>query len=264
MIPKIVHYCWLSGEPWDALTTRCFESWEKHLGDFAFRLWDRQAVPPGVPFLDRMLAGGDWAFASDYLRLHALYTEGGIYLDLDVEVLRSFTPLLQQRAFVSYEDAARARLACHVIGAEPGHPFVAACLRCYQRSWRLRLSFPPTMPRIVTAVARDQFGYGRYEPDGQDLREGLRVHPARYFTPVSNRERQLGEAQRRASAAADTYALHHWRHGWSWLDRPLAQAIPKVPWLFMNPGDWRFVLRRLVWDRLRAGLSATRPTDRGQ
>jgi hypothetical protein len=251
VIPKIVHYSWLSETPWDSLTARCFESWQQHLGDFEFRLWDRTSVPPAVPFLDRMLASGDWAFASDYVRLHALDVAGGVYLDLDVEVLRSFGPLLGERAFIGYEDRAPARLACHVIGAEPGHPFVRACLRFYHESWRLRWSFPPTMPRIVTQVARQAFGYVGYATGGQMLREGVRVLPAHAFSPVSYGERHLDDAERRARVRDDSYCLHHWRHGWSWLDRPLRQAVPRIPWLFMGTGDWRFVLRHLVWQRLR-------------
>ena len=48
-----------------------------------------------------------------------------------------------------------------------------------------------------------------------------------------------------------------------WTLQPLAQALPRVPWLFMNARDWGFVLQRLVLDRLRGrvGVSATRPTD---
>lgn len=255
MIPKILHYCWLSDAPWDPLTTRCFESWQRQLPDFEFRLWDRSRMPRGIPFLDQMLKGGDWAYASDYVRLHALDTIGGVYLDLDVEVFQTIVPLLDQRAFVGYEDAAPARLGCHVLGAEPGHPFVRACLAFYRRSWRLRWSFPPTMPRIVTSIARRQFGYARHEPSGQLLREGVRIYPAHFFTPISYRQRGLGDSARRGYVREDTFALHHWRHAWSWLDRPLTHAVPRVPWLFMNAADWRFVLRRLLWDRVRSRLS---------
>jgi hypothetical protein len=254
VIPRIVHYCWFSGAPWDALTRRCFDSWQRHLPDFEFRLWDRSRVPKGVPFLDRMLATGDWAYAADYVRLHALDRVGGLYLDLDVEVFRSFGPLLDQRAFLSYEDADPARLACHVIGAEPAHPLVQACLRFYRHSWRLRWSFPPTMPRIVTLVAQRHFGYRRHHTGGELLDEGVRVYPAHYFTPVSYRQRHLGDDDRRASVRDDTYALHHWAHAWSWLDRPLGEALPRVPWLFMNREDWRFVFRRLFWERTRRWL----------
>lgn len=35
-----------------------------------------------------------YAFAADYIRLYALVTEGGIYLDSDVEVLKTFDDLL--------------------------------------------------------------------------------------------------------------------------------------------------------------------------
>lgn len=35
-----------------------------------------------------------YAFAADYIRIYALVTEGGIYLDSDVEVLKPFDDLL--------------------------------------------------------------------------------------------------------------------------------------------------------------------------
>ena len=35
-----------------------------------------------------------YAFAADYIRLYAVYNYGGIYMDMDVEVVRSFDELL--------------------------------------------------------------------------------------------------------------------------------------------------------------------------
>lgn len=60
------------------------------------------------------------------IRLEALMHGGGIYLDSDVEVFRPFTPLLDCRMFAAWEDANTIPDA--VLGAEQGHPAVAACL----------------------------------------------------------------------------------------------------------------------------------------
>ena len=44
-----------------------------------------------------------WAFACDYIRVYALYTEGGIYLDSDVFVRNSLDFCLANRAFSAVE-----------------------------------------------------------------------------------------------------------------------------------------------------------------
>lgn len=46
-----------------------------------------------------------YAFAADYIRLYALATEGGIYLDSDVEVLKSFNDLLHLPYFICKENS---------------------------------------------------------------------------------------------------------------------------------------------------------------
>ena len=39
----------------------------------------------------------EWAFVSDVVRLYALVTEGGIYMDTDVEVVKPLDDLLNYR-----------------------------------------------------------------------------------------------------------------------------------------------------------------------
>lgn len=34
MIPKIIHYCWLSGDAYPEDVKACMESWKKHLPDY--------------------------------------------------------------------------------------------------------------------------------------------------------------------------------------------------------------------------------------
>ena len=46
------------------------------------------------------------AFVTDYARLKIVYDNGGIYLDTDVELLKSLSPLLINSAFFGFEDEA--------------------------------------------------------------------------------------------------------------------------------------------------------------
>ena len=41
MIPKIIHYCWLSGDPIPEKLQRYMNTWKKHLPDYEFMLWDK-------------------------------------------------------------------------------------------------------------------------------------------------------------------------------------------------------------------------------
>ncbi len=44
-----------------------------------------------------------YAFVIDVCRLEALYNEGGIYFDTDIEVIRDFTSALNNTSFIGYE-----------------------------------------------------------------------------------------------------------------------------------------------------------------
>lgn len=100
MIPKKIHYCWFSGEKYPPNIKRCFQSWRTKLPDYEFVLWDSHRFNfDSVPFVKRCIDMHKWAFAADYIRLYAVYTEGGIYLDSDVEVLQSFDSVLNCKAF---------------------------------------------------------------------------------------------------------------------------------------------------------------------
>ena len=55
--------------------------------DYEIIRWDRNKFSiESVPFVNEAYSVKKWAFASDYIRLYALYNEGGIYLDSDVLV----------------------------------------------------------------------------------------------------------------------------------------------------------------------------------
>ncbi len=243
-IPKIIHYCWLSDAPWGKLQEQCFASWQKYFPDYTFRLWDANSEVVRVPFVKKMMKHKKWAFASDYIRLYALYNYGGIYLDLDVMVLKSFDALLNNSCFVGRED--ETTLACHAIGTEKNNAFIYACLSYYNTSKKLKFSPPPTIPRVVTKIAK-RYGLKAQDKEIEMLHDGIIVYPSVYFSPLHYTKRLEKDGIKYIQP--ESYCIHFWQHNWSWLNsKSKFEKIKNLPWLFMNFKDWKFILKKyLKW-----------------
>ena len=137
-IPKIIHYCWLSGEPYPELVQRCMQSWREKLPDYEFILWDMSRFDNhSVPWVEQACNVKKWAFAADYIRLYALYNYGGIYLDSDVEVLRPFDDLLDRPYFFGREHTPdrienQDSIEAATMGAEKELPFLKKVMGFYE------------------------------------------------------------------------------------------------------------------------------------
>ena len=131
MIPKIIHLCWLSGDPFPPEIQKCLDSWKEHLGDYEVWLWDTQRFDVNSTTWTRQAFEiRKYAFAADYIRLYALYNYGGIYLDSDVLVYKSFDDLLHLPYFIG-QDQIKAFEAA-VIGAEKGCKWIKDVLDTYE------------------------------------------------------------------------------------------------------------------------------------
>ena len=68
------------------------ESWKEMLPEYKFVLWDTQRFDVNsTPWVSEAFNVRKYAFAADYIRLYAVYHYGGIYLDMDVEVVKPFS-----------------------------------------------------------------------------------------------------------------------------------------------------------------------------
>ena len=55
---------------------------------------------------------GEYGFATNYARLDILKQQGGIYLDVDVEAIKSFDMLLKDKTFFNMGCADRVNMGC--------------------------------------------------------------------------------------------------------------------------------------------------------
>lgn len=215
MIPKIIHLCWLSGDTYPTKIEKCIQSWKKHLPDYKIMLWDTKKFDlESSIWVKQAFVAKKYAFAADYIRFYALFNYGGIYLDSDVEVLKSFDDLLNLPYFVGIEKAGTIEAA--IIGAEKHNGWIRKCLDYYdnrtfikkdgnmdirklpeimmeeiQKTKKIRILTPPECKHIKT------FNFNKE----------VIVLPDEYFSPKIFDSREV-------MITHNTYAIHHYQNSW--------------------------------------------------
>jgi mannosyltransferase OCH1-like enzyme len=191
-IPKIIHYVWVGGKPLTPLAQACIASWKKYLPDYQFKLWNEANSPMNHHYVKAMYQKQKWAFVADYIRFAALQKEGGIYLDTDTEVLKSFDSLLNHGAF--FGKTKDGVTAAGVIGAVPGHQVIADILVVYDADTFYDTN--RTSPCTVTDVLASH------------MYEDVMVYDYQYFNPCNDGE-VCG-----SDKLAQAYARNHWAESW--------------------------------------------------
>ncbi|MEL0529234.1 glycosyltransferase [Lactobacillus jensenii] len=130
MIPKVIHYVWVGGNPKPEKIKTCMKTWKKHLSDYEIVEWNESNFDIHEnKYVEQAYKQKKWAFVSDYIRAKAIYEHGGIYLDTDVLVLDNLEDLLSNKCFVGFENKDNPFTA--VFGAEKGHPLIKDMLDYY-------------------------------------------------------------------------------------------------------------------------------------
>ena len=108
----------------------CLDTWKKHLPDYDIWIWNAKRFDVhSTIWTKQAFEQHKYAFAADYIRLYALYHYGGIYLDADVVVYKSFNDLLELPYFIGHDQIRGFEAA--VIGAEKGCEWIKVILDSY-------------------------------------------------------------------------------------------------------------------------------------
>lgn len=206
MIPKVIHLCWFSGENPNRFIRNCIKTWKNVMPDYQIRLWDANSFDfQSVPFVKAAWEAKKWAFVSDYIRIYALYTEGGVYLDSDVKTFRRFDDFLDNRFFIGSEPmpGGKVELESAIMGAEPGHPYLKECLDFYKTMQFVndkQFMEDNVCPKVMSRLME---GYGyKYVNCDQNLAEGIKVYDDTYFGHFCG------------TAPGDYYAIHYYNNSW--------------------------------------------------
>ena len=215
MIPKVIHYCWFGRGDKPAKVRYCMDSWKKVLPDWTFMEWNEDNFDMSAwPYAAEAYEVGKYAFVSDVARLYALYTEGGVYLDTDVELLKPLDPFLGHVSFGGYERGTD--LTTGLMGAEKGSIWVKEFLDLYEGKHFVQadgsLDLVTNVRRITEYMASV---HGFRQDDSYQVLEGLiTIYPGQYFSP-------LDPLTRKVIITSQTVAIHHYLASWE-PDTPVA------------------------------------------
>lgn len=202
-IPKVIHYCWFGGKPLPKSAEKCIKSWKKYCPDYEIIRWDESNFDTSCnPYCQYAFENKKWAFLTDYIRLKVVYENGGVYLDTDVELLKSLDKLLENSAYMGFQDDAEVNTGLG-FAAEKGHPFIGENMRYYENL--TDFSQLRACPIITTELLL---------PHGLKVNSGeiqtvadMTIYPSEYLCPKNERS-GLSEKTK------NTYSIHHFDASW--------------------------------------------------
>lgn len=214
MIPKILHYIWFGDHPLNALAEECLASWKAAMPDWQIMRWDETNfdIAAAPLYLRQAYEVRKFAFVSDYVRLWALEQYGGVYVDTDVIVLKSYEPLLNDTAFIGLEESKAYLPGTCVMGCEAHCKWVKDMLSLYESATFFKpdgsMDLTTNVERLGSAMVRHglKVDGGKWK-EIQYLEEwGLRIYTHDYFSPITS--------TRVMRKTKNTYSIHYFAESW--------------------------------------------------
>lgn len=223
MIPKILHYIWFGNNPLTPLAEKCLASWQETMPDWQIMRWDETNfdIAAAPLYVRQAYEARKFAFVSDYVRLWALEQYGGVYVDTDVKVLKSYEPLLHDTAFIGLEESKKHLPGTCVMGCEAHCQWAKDMLALYDGISFIRPDRSIDMTTNVERMGKIMIEKGLNQVKSEEGRVNsekpwneiqyleeleLRVYTHDYFSPITS--------TRVMRKTKNTYSIHYFAESW--------------------------------------------------
>ena len=224
-IPKIIHYCWFGGNPLPDDVKKYIESWKKYCPEYKIKEWNETNFDINFnDYVKEAYQAKKWAFVSDIARIVALYNEGGIYLDTDVEVLKSFNDFLNNNSFFGFESDKAISTA--IMGAEKHFFVFKEFLNYYKNKHFIKEDGTYDLTTNVVVLTNIFCKHNIVFNNKTQNIDNIYLYSSEYFSP---KDFETGDIK----ITNNTYTIHNYSESWhSNNDKKLIALRRKVNKIF--------------------------------
>lgn len=206
MIPKTIHYCWFGNGKFPKLAQKCLESWKKFCPDYEIICWNEEKFDLNInTYVKEAYENKKYAFVTDYVRLYVLYNYGGIYMDTDVEVLKSLDEFLQHKAFSGFEN--ETDIPTGIMGSEKGVKIFKELLNYYESIHFKKKDGTLDITSNVTTITNIMKNKGLKQNNELQTVEEFTLYPKEYFCPIDY-------PTKTKTITENTYTIHWFSGSW--------------------------------------------------
>ena len=194
------------------------ESWKKYCPDYKIIEWNESNFDLNeVPYVKEAYQSKKWAFITDYVRLYALDTIGGIYMDTDVEVLKNLDEFLNQEGFSGFER--ENAVPTGIMAAEKRQKFIHELLHQYDELHFIKDDGSLDETTNVTRITNTAVKYGLKLNNKKQTVQGFTFYPTDYFCPKNSRTMEI-------NITKNSCTIHHFAGSWV-TDNNFRRAVKK-------------------------------------
>lgn len=218
-VPKKFYYVWIGDKEKPEIFYQCYNSWKEKMPEYEIieingKNFNISRHLEENRFFSECYKRKLWAYVADYMRIHYLYENGGVFLDIDMEIIKDFTEIPELKKiqnfdfFASFESDEGIGLG--LFGVKPGSFVLREIIKFYESEiWEKPLF---TLPQIIRYILREKMNYDFNKSEIIDREKGIYILRKEYFYPFLPHEKFKKDMLKE-----ENYAIHWWYHSWKGL-----------------------------------------------
>lgn len=208
-IPKVINYFWFGNNPEPPIVKECIKSWKKYCPDYEIKRWDEKNFDINISsYTKEAYNAKKWAFVSDYARFYVLNKNGGVYLDTDVELIKSLDSILKKGPFMARENSSLLSVNSGIgMGTYANNALFTKVLNDYDQDHFINSDGSYNQRTVVERVSEMLVRDGLSAENKIQKVDNIYIYPKQYFCPI---DYVTGEQ----NFSQDTIGIHHFAASW--------------------------------------------------